>query len=73
MHWGYGAGMGWMMGWWSLLWIVVIAAVVWALVKGMAGRATGQQDSPEAILKRRYARGEITRDEYDQRLNDLRK
>lgn len=73
MHWGYGAGMGWMMGWWWLFWIVVIAAVVWALAKGMGGRAASQEESPEGILKRRYARGEINRDEYDQRLTDLRK
>ncbi len=35
--------------------------------------ATPQEDSPAAILKRRYARGEINREKYDQRLNDLRK
>jgi uncharacterized membrane protein len=43
------------------------------LAKGLAGRTGSQEDPAEAILKRRYARGEINREEYDQRLTDLRK
>jgi putative membrane protein len=73
MHWDFGPGMGWMMVWWWLFWILIIAAVVWLLAKAVAGRATSQDDSPETILKRRYARGDVSRDEYDQRLKDLRK
>jgi len=77
MHWGYGWGMGGMMVWWWLFWILVIAAIVWALARGVGGRAgrtsTGQEESAEAILKRRYARGEMSREEYEQRLADLRK
>ena len=30
-------------------------------------------EGPEAMLKRRYASGEINTDEYDQRLIELRK
>jgi uncharacterized membrane protein len=33
----------------------------------------GRDDSPETILKRRYARGEIDRNEYERHLSDLRK
>ncbi len=73
MHWGYGWGMGGMMGWWWIFWILVIVGVLWTLAKGAGGRATGQEDAPEVILKRRYARGEMSRDEYEQRLTDLRK
>jgi uncharacterized membrane protein len=29
--------------------------------------------TPETILKRRYARGEVDREEYERRLTDLRK
>ena len=32
-----------------------------------------RQDSPEQILKRRYAAGEIDKEEYDRRLSDLRR
>lgn len=73
MHWGFGGGMGWMMVWWWIFWILVIAAVVWFVARSVGGRTTAQEDSPETILKRRYARGEMSRDEYEQRLNDLRK
>lgn len=73
MHWGLGWGMGWMMVWWWFFWILVIAGIVWVLAKSVGGRATGQQDTPETMLKRRYARGEINREKYEQRLNDLRK
>lgn len=72
MHWEYG-GMGWMMGWWWIVWLAIIVAVVWVAAKGMSGAAGRQEDSPEAILKRRYARGEIDREEFDRRLSDLRK
>jgi len=73
MYWGSGWGMGWMMGWWWIVWILVIAGVVWVLAKSVGGRTGGHEETPELILKRRYARGDISRDEYEQRLADLRK
>jgi putative membrane protein len=67
---------GWHMGWMGLWWIfllVIIVAVVWAFARaGLPGQAGGGE-SPELILKRRYARGEIDREEYDRRLQDLRR
>ncbi|HSP78407.1 MAG TPA: SHOCT domain-containing protein [Myxococcaceae bacterium] len=69
MHWWND---GWHMGWMVLGWILgllFLAALVWVLV-----RATQRPgDSPEEILKRRYARGEISREEYERRLSDLRR
>ena len=35
--------------------------------------ALNGDDTPEQILKRRYAKGEIERDEYQRRLEDLRR
>ena len=76
---GYGwGGMAWMpfMGFfWLLLLIVLIAAVI-----GVFRRPWGLQDGPErserrssglAILDERYARGEINRDEYLQKKQDI--
>lgn len=72
MYWDHGWGMGWMMLWGSILWLLIIAAVIWAAVKSTSA-GLRVDDVPETILKRRYARGEIDRDEYERRLNDIRK
>lgn len=73
MHGEFGWGMGWMMVWWWAFWILLVAGIVWVLAKQVSGRATGQGDTPETILERRYGRGEISRDEHEQRVTDLRK
>lgn len=69
MHWTSWLGMGWM---W-LFWIIVVAAAVlvvrWLTLQGAGPRI---DDSPEGILKRRYARGELSRPEYQRRLKELR-
>ena len=69
----YGGGTGWF-GWvlmgFSMIafWAVVIAAVLWAVRSANRGSAT-TATSPLAlsILQERFARGEITEDEYGQR------
>lgn len=69
-----GFGMGWTMVFWPLIWLVVIVVVVWVAARAIGGRSGSlREDSPEAILKRRYARGEIDREEYDRRLSDVRR
>ena len=70
---GYGDHVGFMSLWW-LLGIVLIVLLVWAISRGAGPAGLGtREESPEAILKRRYARGEVDRDEYERRLSDLRK
>ena len=73
MWFGYGGHMGWMWLWW-LAGLAILIAFVWAVLRagGTASPRAGD-DSPEAILKRRYARGDMSRDEYEQKLTDLRK
>ena len=70
---GYADHMGWMALWW-IVGLAVLAAFVWAVAR-MSGTpgATPGQESPELILKSRYARGEIDREEYERRLADIRK
>jgi uncharacterized membrane protein len=46
---------------------------VWAIGRANAGRPRPTAESAEEILKQRYARGEIDRDEYHRRLTDLRR
>jgi putative membrane protein len=63
--------------WMPLFWLIVIAVLIWLLSRAAgqgARRSSGpKEESPETILKRRYARGEIDREEYQRRLEDLRK
>ena len=79
-----GIGSGMMGGWgWGLFmpvfgilfWVLVIWGVV-ALVRGVG--QPGSSDSPSSrldsaldILKRRYARGEISKEEYQEKKRDL--
>ncbi len=53
-----------------LFWIVIIVVGIWAVKSLATGKS--ENDSPEDILKKRYAKGEITRDEYDRMKRDLR-
>jgi putative membrane protein len=69
MMWGaWGYGMMFMM---LIFWALVIAAVVlgirWLSVQGKESRS----DSAIEILKQRYARGEIDKEEFDSRKKDL--
>ena len=69
---GHGWGMG--MGWWWIIGLIIIIAVIWMVVKGMNRNAnTGQNSVKSAldILKDRYARGEIDREEFEERKKDL--
>ena len=78
MMWNWWAdGVGWWMlmgGLWMLLfWGLVIWLIVWAIRKVSntgKGGSTGGGSALE-IAKERYARGEITKAEYDQMKEDL--
>lgn len=69
----YGCGGGtWWMTLTSLVWIALIAAVVWAVARLVRpdGRPVGHRpagqsrETPQEILDRRYALGEIDDDAY---------
>lgn len=64
-----------MMWMWLLgpLGLVVVVAIVWALAQRGSGAAPPQKETPEQILKRRYARGEIDEPEYGRMLDNLRR
>ncbi|MGE5174398.1 MAG: SHOCT domain-containing protein [Betaproteobacteria bacterium] len=75
MHWGtYGWGMGFGWLWMALVWALIIGGVAYA-VKA-ASRSVVHHDSketPRDILKKRYAKGEITKQEFERQLEDLKK
>jgi putative membrane protein len=80
MH-GYGfGGMGLFGGWIGLIFnlailVGIVLLVVWAVKRFTSSPTSGNQvpgnQSPREILQARYARGEITRDQYQQILQDL--
>ena len=54
--------------------IVLLFLLIWAVARATRSQRVGPRDeSPEMILKRRYARGEVDREEYERRVADLRK
>ncbi len=62
-----------MWGFWILI-VVLIVVLIWSLTNTQRHRPPSVGgESAEDILKKRYARGEIDRDEYHRRLEDLRK
>ncbi|MCF8241557.1 MAG: SHOCT domain-containing protein [Melioribacteraceae bacterium] len=68
-HDGFMGGMSF--GW--LFWIVVIVLVVYLIVRfaNQQNTRTTSNESALDILKKRYARGEITKEEFDEMKNDL--
>jgi len=67
---GMGMGFGWM--WiWPVLFLIVALVIVRAVMAPSGRSRTGT--NPEQILKERFARGEIDKEEYTTRLEELRK
>jgi len=60
-------------GW--IFWLVVLVLIVWFVVSQMnKNKQDSQSTSKEPaidILKRRYAKGEITKEQFEQMKNDL--
>ncbi len=70
--WGLWAPMGFvMLLFWGLVIVVLILAVRWLWAYGGPRVSTPGTDGPVEILKRRYARGEISKEEFDRMKQDL--
>jgi putative membrane protein len=60
-----------------IVWVIVLIAIgvaVYFIVRSQRGRGLGldvNRETPLEILKKRYARGEITREEYEDMRNTL--
>ena len=71
------------MGWWMvfggivtiLFWAGVFALVVWVIARLVGHEnsraASGRKSNPLDIARERYARGEITKEQFDQISKDL--
>jgi putative membrane protein len=69
MH--YGFGYGGMFMW--IIFLIVIGFLIYfiAQTQKTKGQTSIQNESPLDILKRRYAKGEITKEEYESLKKDL--
>jgi putative membrane protein len=67
MYYGYGGGFMW------LLLIVVIGLLLYLFIQSTKtkGSMGGAGETPLDILKKRYAKGELTKDEFDRMKRDL--
>ncbi len=73
---GMMGGFGW--GWFMPIFMIVFwGLVIWgivALVRGLSesrGYDSSKADSALEVLKKRYARGEINKEEYEEKKKDL--
>ena len=66
MGFGSGSGMFFGMIFWVLILIGIIVLVVWAIQKSGANQSSSAESALD-ILKKRYAKGEIDREEFEER------
>jgi putative membrane protein len=67
MHWGWGMGFGWIFG------LVFLIVVIWLVVRAINQNSSPVQTGKSAldILKERYARGEINKEEFEEKKKDI--
>jgi len=65
------------MGLMSVFWVLILGLIIWAvfaLARGVSqptGSDSGASDSALNVLKKRYAHGDINKEEYDEKKKDL--
>jgi putative membrane protein len=70
-----GGGTGIWMIFGMIFWIVLIAGIVllviWAIQRSVGGDSNRPAESALEILKKRYARGEISKEEFEEKKRDI--
>lgn len=74
-NWGIGFGFGWLF--FIVFWVLIIWAAL-ALTSGISGRGHGyhgrhQEKTALDILKERYAKGEISKADFEEKRKDIEK
>lgn len=68
-NWHHG-GFGWIP--FGLFWVAVLGTAIWLLVRAAKPHERSGVERASDILAERYARGELNREEYRERLAELR-
>jgi putative membrane protein len=71
---GWGYGMGWfgsllMLAFWALVIVGLVFLIRWFALMGRERRG---EDSALEVLKQRYAKGEISKEEFEEKKKDLK-
>mgnify|MGYP006282050707 FL=1 len=65
-----GIGMGW--GW--IIGLILLVLVIWLVVRSTTQTVDSENKTEETaldVLKKRYARGEISKEEFEEKKKDL--
>ena len=72
MWWPFGTAMGWwMVAWIVIFWGGLIALIVWVVKKVTERGSSSAKRDPLDVAKERYARGDISREEFERIKKDL--
>ncbi|GAA5520261.1 SHOCT domain-containing protein [Aliifodinibius salicampi] len=66
-------GGGWMMFFWWFLIIVLVIFAIRAVINSGQSNQSQHKETPMDILKRRYTNGEIDKEEFQRRKQELQK
>ena len=61
----------WNIGWGWLVAVPTLTFLSWAMKKGLKDVIEEEQPTPLEILKERYVKGEIDRNEYEEKRKDI--
>ncbi|MQY78093.1 MAG: SHOCT domain-containing protein [Bacteroidetes bacterium] len=67
-------GMGFGMGWGWIIGLIILVAVIWVIVKASNQNSHTNQSGNKTfldLLKERYARGEIDKEEFEEKKRNL--
>lgn len=64
--------------WWGwIIWLVILGLLIWLIIS-LLSRSQDQREAPPLeteppleILKKRYARGEISKEEFEEKKKDI--